>query len=462
MRLLRGSFLLTLAISRTALPQTPVPLLDQPVAPASVIPGGSGFTLTLHGAGFVTGGFVRWNGKRLNTTIVSKTQATAEVSEADAASAQTAWISLANSANLVSNNVPLQVVAPAATSSLTVGPGYSLASEATGIAAGDFNGDGNLDLAVSNPNSRAAAVQVFLGNGDGTFRPPSNLPYPGIYGLLAADVNNDGKCDLVGAGNTHMVVWLGEGNGTFSSPQQFDAGFPFAVAAADFNGDGKLDVAVANYCLDGCLTYGGLTIMLGNGDGTFTHAGFYSLPLDVSTVVAGDFNGDGIPDLAVAVGYSSYYYVLFGNGDGTFQTQRNSGDGLQSDVVTADFNGDGKLDLAFIRACCSSSIDVNLGNGNGTFSAPLTNPGYGLYLSFADFNGDGKLDLISATAPDTLGVYLGNGDGTFQAPVVLAQAPAYADLFIVGDFNNDGRPDIAVTLINGTSGMLGILLNSSH
>jgi subtilase family serine protease len=220
---------------------------------------------------------------------------------------------------------------------------------------------------------------------------------------------------------------------------------PSSIAVGDFNGDGIPDLAVAN-------SYNNtLTILLGNGDGTFTasasqpQTGNYPLAIAV-----GDFNGDGKADLAVTNDNSSSVTILLGNGDGTFTAASlspSTGNGPDS-IAVGDFNGDGIQDLAVANGS-SGTITVLLGNGDGSFSAAALSPQTGQEpksIVTADFNGDGKLDLAVEIAGSnaSVTVLLGNGDGTFASGVNLTTNDT-ATALAVGDFNGDGKPDLAVT-----------------
>src|SRR2546421_6004093 len=201
--------------------------------------------------------------------------------------------------------------------------------------------------------------------------------------------------------------------------QNFGPGtYPLAVAVADFNGDGRADVAVANI---GANT---VSVLLGNGDGTFQAPQSYPTWSDPESIAVGDFNGDGKLDMAVASDITaSKVSVLLGNGDGTFQPAQFfpvAGDNSES-VLTADFNGDGKLDLAVANAH-SNNISVLLGNGDGTFQAARTfTVGRGPeFVAVGDFNGDGQLDLAAANFhSNTVSVLPGNGNGTFIANAAI-------------------------------------------
>ncbi len=218
--------------------------------------------------------------------------------------------------------------------------------------AGDFNGDGRLDLAVVDDGdepwggTNPPTVSVLLGNGDGTFQPMERFAAGGTLGigLLAGDFNGDGKLDLA----TSNSVFLGNGDGTFQAAETFAAGsVSLPVVAGDFNADGKLDLAVANnYSND-------VSVFLGNGDGTFQAATEYATGNNpFAALVAGDFNGDGHLDLVVLDGGDGTddgidASMLLANGDGTFQSAKKIAVGISPDcLVTADFNGDGRLDLA--------------------------------------------------------------------------------------------------------------------
>ena len=334
----------------------------------------------------------------------------------------------------------------------------------TALAVGDFNGDGKPDVAVT--DSELDLVKVLLGNGDGTFQVPAGYGYPTALSptsLAVWDLNGDGKLDLAVAsgGDNSVSVLLGNGDGTFQTPVGYAIGSePESVAVADFNGDGKPDLAAANYLNNS------MSVLLGRGDGRLQDnvstsvGGGYQASLTAAAV--GDFNGDGKPDLALASysadeGAIGLLSVVLANGDGTFHpTFKAENNGLSS-VVIGDFNADGKTDLAVAGA---PYINLLLGNGDGTFQAPflIQAGGDSPSLAVADFNGDGKTDLAvtnSGNGSNSVSVLLGNGDGTLQYPVDYATGNNPLSL-AVADFNGDGKTDLAV--INSADNSVGILL----
>jgi hypothetical protein len=263
--------------------------------------------------------------------------------------------------------------------------------------------------------------------------------------LTAADVNGDGKLDLVLA-NGGVGVLLGNGDGTFQAAANYASGGDNAesVAVADVNGDGIPDLLVANECAGDCEfdERGAVGVLLGNGDGTFQAAVSYDTGgFLANSVAVGDVNGDGKPDLVVA--NQNSVGVLLGNGDGTFQPALSYGSGGLS-VAVADVNGDGKPDLV-VAGC--GGVCILLGNGDGTFKPAVSyNPGGSIAVTVADVNGDGKPDLLVAnecdsSSPDcrygSAGVLLGNGDGTFQAAVSYDTGGYLASSVVVGDVNGD-------------------------
>ncbi len=285
--------------------------------------------------------------------------------------------------------------------SFTPGPEFPLTGQNVNNAAvADFNGDGKPDLAISLPD--AGQVQVILGNGDGTFTPMPPISADGIFVVATGDFDGDGKADLVlvNPGPGTLTILLGNGDGTFRVKATVSvAGGPQAIVVGDFNGDGKADFAVVDYSEDT------VTVLLGNGDGTFREVP--SSPktgFEPAAIAAGDFNGDGILDLAVTNLNDGNpdpgsVTVLLGNGDGTFTPTAESPvtGAVPNSIAVADFNGDGKADLVTGDAG-SNTATVLLGNGDGTFAAPQ-NPAAGtnpLFVAAGDFNGDGLPDLAAA------------------------------------------------------------------
>jgi hypothetical protein len=315
-----------------------------------------------------------------------------------------------------------------------------------------------------------------LGNGDGTFGAAVNYSAgngPGNVSL--GDFNGDGFADLVVANLGGVSVLLGNGNGTFQAAANYSAGnAPAYVAVGDLNGDGILDLAVANFG-DNANTPngGGVTVLLGTGDGSFRAAGNYPTGLGAVFVSVADFSGDGILDLAVAnsgalyTGIGGNLSVLLGNGDGTFRAAVNYATGdAATCVAVADFNGDGILDLA-VNNQYSNDVSVLLGKGDGTFQAavnydvgPSVIPvGIGMNLAVKDFNGDGIPDL-AVVLPGAGGVrvLLGNGDGTFQTSPISYLAGVGPLACAIADFNGDGLPDLAVA-DSDSNGGVSILFN---
>ncbi|HKP05478.1 MAG TPA: VCBS repeat-containing protein [Chthoniobacterales bacterium] len=348
--------------------------------------------------------------------------------------------------------------------------------------AADFNGDGKPDLA--GPGVTGAAVM--LNNGNGTFSQKTEFPlvnYP--QGIAAGDFNGDGKMDLAVVlqnAQFSMAILPGTGIGTFGPATYYPntSGFdsPYALAS-DINNDGKLDVLIMHSidCFGPEPCHGAriVTLMIGNGDGTFQPA----RDIDVNTFpysfALGDFNRDGIKDLAVG-GSNTELSILLGVGDGTFGPpavmQLVPGGDLFSasnDVDIADFNRDGIEDLT-VPLGNGNGTAIVLGNGDGTFrvftrileeavSAPQGQ-------AVADFNGDGFLDIARGMADGLRGlihIFHGNGDGTFR-PLVRYAVPSTltnqgGGWLIAADFNGDTKPDLALE-VRG-NGATDIFLNTT-
>jgi hypothetical protein len=443
----------------------PVPSINQPLSPNATALGGAAFQLTVNGTGFVSGSVVNWNGSPLETTFVSGSQLTASISASAIAAAGTASVTVVNPApgGGGSNVVFFPVAAPIASPAL-IGTALPAGTGPRSIATGDFNGDGKLDLVV--PNTISGTVSILLGNGDGTFKAgPSYTVGQGsfyqFFDVAVADFNGDGKLDFVVANfnGNNVTVFLGNGDGTFQAGVNYDVGTnPTSVAVADFNGDGKLDLAVSNQNCNGgttSCTTGTISILLGNGDGTFAAHADYDAGTDPNWVTVGDFNGDGKLDLAVANGQGacpgcqSGFSILLGNGDGTFQAPAMNPGGVNpASIATADLNSDGKLDLVLVDNI--GAFYVFLGNGDGTFQTAntvsyITDSFPWGSIGIGDFTGDGNLDVVIANSgSNDVEIFPGNGDGTFQSSPLHFSTGSFPQGVAIGDFNQDGRLDIAV------------------
>jgi hypothetical protein len=338
---------------------------------------------------------------------------------------------------------------------------YPAGASDNGVAVGDFSGDGHLDVAVTSSGAYDDDVRLFLGNGDGTFHAGQIASAgSGAYYITAAVLNGDGHLDLVTA-NTYVdtvSVLLGDGAGAFrSAPDYVTGGNSRGVVAADFKGDGLPDIAVVN------SGTGTVSVLLNNGDGTFQprqdyRVGSHQNPQTLGIAV-GDFNGDGIPDLATVNENPGEISILFGNGDGTFQPAQNIPvAGAYTGITVADLRGNGRTD---VLVTTSNQVAILLSNGNGTFQAAQYVDVAGSVprsIAVGDFNGDGVPDLAVLSFDPyphgTVTVLLGNGDGTFQESAYFEGAGIAASI-AAGDFNGDGRQDLVVAnQLSSTDGNL--------
>jgi len=337
----------------------------------------------------------------------------------------------------------------------------SLPQTAFGVAEADFNGDGKSDLATID----SSGISIWLGNGDGTFRAGPVYPLSQCVFIATADFNRDGHPDLaVTRANGALAILLGNGDGSFKSPVDYAVGAgPQGLAIGDFNGDGIPDVAVANAGLvNGTYTGNTVSVLLGNGDGTFRAQEVFTTAQGPLSVAAADLNGTGDLDLAVATaGSFGTVSVLRGNGDGTFQLPEDYPSSKNPDaeartILAADLNGDGTVDFAVVdetpnKTGASIEISILFGSSDGTWQQGKTYDAGSLQdasgaasdlsrIVLADLDGDGKLDLISI-GPQ-VSVQLGNGDGSFGSPVLYPISGGTAG--VAADFDGDGFLDLAI------------------
>src|SRR4028118_1143568 len=330
------------------------------------------------------------------------------------------------------------------------------------VATGDFNKDGNLDLAFASSEVNRN-VSVALGDGTGQFgaatnlntNPPTELS---TVSVAVGDFNKDGNSDLVRAndGTNNVSLLLGNGDGTFGAATYFGVGSrPYTVAVGDFNGDGNSDLATANQ------TSNNVSILPGNGNGTFGAATNLSVGSTPYFVLVGDFNKDGKSDLATADFGSNNVSILLQNANGTFGAATNFTVGNNPNYIAlGDFNGDNNPDLATSNEG-SNNVSILLGNGTGSFTT-ATNFSVGsqpLAIASGDFNGDGKVDLATANnSSGNVSVLFGSGNGSFGTATnfVVGTSPQG---IVVGDFNKDGLSDLATA--NFDSQNTSILLNTS-
>jgi hypothetical protein len=377
-------------------------------------------------------------------------------------------------ANFNSNNVTIQLntcdALPCVGADFTqpAGSPIGLGFSPFCVASGDFNQDGKLDLVTSNPNSQN--LSILLGNGSGGFTQPAGSPVGtgvGPRSVTVGDFNGDGRLDLATANpvTANVTILLGNGSGGFIPSANFFVGketSPASIAVGDFNRDGNLDLATANFGAEN------VTVLLGDGLGGFAESA--GSPVSVGAgplfVAVGDFNRDSKADLVTVNFSSSDLSIRLGDGSGGFTFPAGSPVGVgprPQSVAVGDFNQDGKPDLA-VANNFSASLTILLGNGSGGFTRPPGSPvgagSFPISVATGDFNRDGKADLaVTNGGSNTVTLLLGNGSGGFTQsagpPVGTGTAPVF---LAVGDFNHDSKPDFAVA--NQASQDVTIQLNT--
>jgi hypothetical protein len=335
---------------------------------------------------------------------------------------------------------------------------FAAGTGAYSLSTADVNGDGHVDLLTANFSDNS--VGVLLGLGDGTFSESKDFAAgKGTGGVAAVDVDGDGRPDLVTANFTdnNVSVLLGRGDGTFAAQQAAPSPAPdmrlYSVEAADLNGDGRPDIVTSN------KNDSTVSVLLGNPDGSFQTKQTFPTGTTPNVATIADVSGDGIPDIVTASYTESSASVLLGNGDGTFATARNfATGGTAYNMTLADVNGDGSPDI--VTANNNVTVSVLLNNRDGTFQPQrsFATGGGTISVAVADVNGDHLPDLATANFNDnTVSLLLGNGDGTFQDQQVFSvgRAPGWV---ILDDINGDSQTDLVVT--NGSGGTVSVLLGN--
>jgi hypothetical protein len=346
----------------------------------------------------------------------------------------------------------------AAQTSFVLSTNYVVGNNSGGLAVADVNGDGKPDVITASYSDNT--LTVLTNNGSGVFA--SNATYAAYSAgyVVAADLNGDGKVDLIysSVANNTLTVLTNNGSGVFGSNATYSLpGTAYQFVAADVNGDGKPDLIAA--CYNGYV----VTVLTNKGDGTFNSAGNFSVGSQYPRWVAvADFNGDGKPDLAVADYYSPHSLVILTNkGNGTFVDASSIViSGWAFGVAAADVNGDGSPDLIGSGGGGGNLLAVCTNNGNGTFTHSLnyTVGSAPTCVIATNLNGNGLPDLISVNSDNTLSVLTNNGNGTFTLDTILpvGNGPSLA---VVADVNGDGKPDLIC--VNSSTNTVTVYFNTT-
>ena len=354
---------------------------------------------------------------------------------------------------------------------------FAVGNSPVAVTTGSFASKNNshVDLAVANHvdstinNQMQSTISLLLGNGDGTFQAQTIIDLPpgsGPSALVTADFNGDTFLDLAVADQTSdkISILLGNGDGTFQPETHVDlpAGSgPVALLSGKFNSKSatdNIDLAVLNQ------TATNVTILLGDGHGMFTIKSTVATGPKPVAMVSGDFNGDGIPDLAVVNQGNNTVTILLGNGDGTFQpatlARTLTTGNAPAGIATADFNADSILDLAVTNSA-DNDIAIFLGNGDGTFTFAFnlpTNTGPAGIIT-GDFNSDGIPDLaVADQTANAASILLGAGGGNFAPRIDLTTGDGPVAL-ATANFTANGRPDLATA--NEAANTVSIILNTN-
>jgi hypothetical protein len=375
------------------------------------------------------------------------------------------------------------VASPAsASTSFGTASSYNVGSDAfpLGVAVGDMNEDGNVDIVTANG---AGTTSLMLGDGNGGFSLASGWPKAaggGAQSLVIDDFNEDGHLDVATANRTanSVGIQLGDGAGGLLSTSAYSVGSgdlgPFFIAKGDFNDDGHTDLVTANQ------NTGNVSLLLGDGNGGFSPAPGSPFAAGAAPrgVAVGDLNGDNEADVVVSNEGSDNETVLLGDGAGGLTEATGSpytvGDAPR-EVTLGDFDGDGNLDIATANSgepsAGNNTVSVLLGDGSGGFAeathSPFTAGNWPFAIDTGDFNGDGNLDIVTAnrypggSGKDDMSVLIGDGAGGFAAPLSVPASTSFEapTAVAVGDFNNDGKPDLVMN--QASNDMIVVALNTT-